>query len=60
MQVKEGYIRGMGLKVGFRSLAGLRERGTEGVERTGGRGRKRERGDHPKRGRHLSASQSLF
>ena len=29
MQVKEGFIREIGLKVGFRSLAGLRERERE-------------------------------
>lgn len=45
-QVKEGYIRGMGLMVGFRSLAGLRERGDKGGK--GERGRRREKGDHPK------------
>lgn len=41
-QVKEGYVRGLGLRVGFRSLAGLRERERE-RQRPGEEGREGER-----------------
>lgn len=60
-QVKEGYVRGLGLRVGFRSLAGLRERERDkGRERKGGRGRGREKGDHPKEGGILVLTKTVL